>query len=487
MNPKFKNNKVSRSLQAILAGSDEEVKNEAGVSEMVAKSEEEKPVEEEVKEEKKEDEEVKDDEKSEEAEEETEEISEEEVESAKKEDEDEEEPEEVEEVEEEEVSEDEDEDEDEEPIAEEEIEEITDDEVEAAKKEMEDDDEEPEEIIDEDEEVAPEEQPIEEVMDEENTAEDEEEPDEDATTEAVASLVKAGFVCSLDGKGKICVTACGEPAEACDCGSEECPECNPKKEEEACVTLNPVTDEDKVEAEDVTCVQSGTEEKPFYTVLIKGMPTATICLEDQPNAEAIRGYFLSADYPRKLASAMAKGGVKNVLDTQKARMFTAMAEKSALAQAMKAEAKAEFDKQIAEAVTKMAEKFANSVKLAVAGMNKNFFTEDNDLKAATYAAFTELGCNEDVAYDKVNKVFAQADKYFDTVIAKAQELMGKSDEAFAEVAEMVANAGVASKPAKTFASALADGNNPVIAGMMQTQQKVEAKSESKIRTMRMFR
>ena len=485
MNPNIKNNKVSRSLQAILAGSDEEVKNEASVSEMVAEKEDnDEDVVEETKEETEEEPESSEDDSDDDDSEEVEEITEEEVESARKEseDEDEEEPVEIEDDDEEpvEISDDDSEDvesDDDEPIAEEDIEEITDDEVEAAREEQEDE-EEPEEVIDDDEDV--EEQPIEDAMDEENSAEEyEDEPDEDATTEAVASLVKSGFVCSLDGKGKICVTACGEPAE-------DCPECNPKKED-ACVTLNPVSDDDKVEAEDVTCVQSGTEEKPFYTVLIKGMPTAAICLEDQPNAEAIRGYFLSADYPRKLASAMAKGGVKNVLDTQKARMFVAKAEQSELAQSMKAEAKADFDKQIAEAVTKMAEKFANSVKLAVAGMNKNFFTEDNDLKAAAYAAFTELGCNESVAYDKVNKVFAQADKYFDTVIAKAQELMGKSDEAFAEVSEMVANAGIASKPAKTFATAMAEGNNPVIAGVMQDQQKVESKAESKIRTMRMFR
>ena len=42
MNPKFKNNKASRSLEAIIAGTDDE-KVESGISEMVADSEDEEP------------------------------------------------------------------------------------------------------------------------------------------------------------------------------------------------------------------------------------------------------------------------------------------------------------------------------------------------------------------------------------------------------------------------------------------------------------
>lgn len=474
----FKNDKASRSLTAILAGADDEVVETPVNTEEVSEDVEEP---EEVSEDGSE--EVEDVEEPEEIEE----ITDEEVEAARKSAEEvEDEPEEVSEDDSFEPSEDDEEVEDEDAIEDdeepEELVEITDEEVEAARKSMEEvSEDEDEDDIEDDEE--PEEVSVEDAMDEESNNEEvvDEPVDEEACTEAVACLVKNGFTCSIDEMGKIAVTACGEQCAE----PEEVESC----EKESVVTIRPVDASEKVEACDVCCVLNGEgSEKPFYTILIKGIPVATICLEDQPNAEAIRNYFLSNDYPRKLASAMAVSGVKDVLDTQKARMFAAAASKSDMAQSMKAEAKAEFDKQIAEAVIAAKDKFINAVKLAVAGMNKNFFQEDNNLKAATYAAFTELGCNADVAVDKVNKVFAEAESFFDTAIAKAQELMGKSDEAFAEVAEMVANAGIASRPAKTFASALESGNNPIIAGVQKSAEEkaTAAAVQSKIKAMRLF-
>ena len=460
MNPKFKNNKASRSLEAIIAGTDDE-KVESGISEMVADSEDEEP------------ESVEDVDEDEEPQEITDEdLVEEDSDEDDEEDDD-----------------DDDDDEDEEPIAEEEVEEITDEEVKAYKESVGCGDGEDCEDCDDDED--PEEQSIEDTMDEENSSEDEEddEPiDDEATTEAVASLVKAGFTCSVDGKGKIAVTACGEEVEGCDCEEVEGCDCNKKKEEEACVTLRPVAEGEKVDSKEVTAVLHGEDsENPSYTILISGTPVAAIYLQDQPNAEALRGYFLKNEYPRKLISAMAQGGVKEVLDTQHAKMFAAVANKSELAQAMKAEAKAEYDKQLSEAIAGVANKFASAVKLAVAGMNKNFFTEDNNLKAAAYASFTELGCDKAVAYEKVNKVFAEAESYFDTVVAKAMELMGKSDEAFNEISEMVATAGVANNQTTSFAQKLAEGNNPVIASVQKEEEVAQASTTAKIKSMRLFR
>lgn len=483
MNPtKIKNDKVSRSLKAILAGADEEcaktnesvacgneekqeIENEVDDAPSKAEeTEDEEPVEEEVvdsdadepeeiieeDEEPELDEEIDDED---EVVEEPEEITEEEVESAKKAKKEEDEPEEI-----------EDEEDDDEPISEEEVEEITEEEVQSARKEM-------EEVEDED-------MSVEEVMDEDSSDdeeldEEEEEADEEATTEAVASLVKKGFSCSIDNKGRIVVSGC-EKTEACDCGDENCPECKEEKEEEASVTLRPVDAEEKVDAEAVQTVLTGAEsESPFYTVLISGMPVATIALADQPNAEAIRAYFLSNKYPSKLATAMAMSGVKNVLDTQHAKMFTAAVSKTEIAQAMKAEAKADFDKQMSEAIIAMKDKFVSAVKLAVAGMNKNFFTEPNDLKGAAYAAFSSLGHDENIANEKTEAIIAEAGSFFDTAIAKATELMGKSDEAFAEISDMIAKAGVATRTVKTFASALEQGNNPVIASVMKQDEEVK--------------
>jgi len=510
-----KNDAASRSLTAILAGTDDE-EVQSNLNEMVADSEkpaeeqdsddvteeeveeveedDDEPISEEEVEEDEEESEDEDEEESDDADDddEVEEISEEEVESARKA------ADEVEEISEEEVESarreaeepiseeeiDDDDEDDDEPVEEENVEDIMDEESDDESEEEFDDDDEVEEISEEEVESARREaEEADGCGDEEAEACGDELVDDEAATEAVACLVKNGFTCSVDAEGKIAVTACGE-VDGCECGEPGCQECDEKKE--ASVTLRPVSDDEKVEASDICSVLSGAEsDKPFYTVLIKGMPVAAICLEDQPNAEAIRAYFLSNEYPKKLASAMATGGAKNVLDTLKARMFTAKACESELAQSMKAEAKAEFDEQIAKAVIAAKDKFINAVKLAVAGMNKNFFTEDNNLKAACYEAFAAQGMDASQAESRTNEVFAQADSYFETVIAKAQELMGKSDEAFEEITAMVANAGIAQRETKTFASALEQGNNPIVAAAMRDEQPKVA-TASVMKTKKLF-
>lgn len=512
MNPK-NNDKATRSLKAIMAGADESV---------ACGNEEKQEIQNEVDDAPSASEE-KDDESSEE---EPEEITDEEVESARKQMEDEgeeqpeldeevsedgeveEEPEEVEEEDEdavEEVDSDADddddgeepvevedesveEDEDEEPIEEAEI--ITEDEVNAYKAEHsadgdDDDDEEPIEVEDES---------VEEVMDEDSSddSEEDEEADEEATTSAVASLVKGGFSCHITPKGHIIVSGCDE-ANACECGSEECPECNGKEEkEEATTVLRPVDADEKVDAKEVACVLTAADsDKPFYSVLVKGMPVASIHLEDLPHCEEaqVRAYFLSNTYPEKLASAMQNQGIKSVLDIQHARPFVAAVNKTELAQAMKAEAKAEFDKQVAETVIAMKDKFNSAIKLAIAGMNKNFFTEPNDLKGAIYEAFASFGRNEDECTSMTESVIAEADSFFDTAIAKAQELMGVSDEAFKQISDMVATAGVATRKVGTFASALEKGNNPIVAGVMQVEEepkKTTASTQSILKGKKLF-
>lgn len=87
----------------------------------------------------------------------------------------------------------------------------------------------------------------------------------------------------------------------------------------------------------------------------------------------------------------------------------------------------------------------------------------------------------------MNKVFAEAESYFDTVVAKAMELMGKSDEAFNEISEMVATAGVANNQTTSFAQKLAEGNNPVIASVQKEEEVAQASTTAKIKSMRLFR
>jgi len=281
--------------------------------------------------------------------------------------------------------------------------------------------------------------------------------DDDSTSTALELLSNNGYSASIDEEGHIVVTGSGEPSNV--------------------EVVEDIPSDLTVAPSDVNLVlHESASEDPFYTVLIKGKPAASIHLEDQDDAENKKDFFISPEYPRTLTDAMVKAGVIPVLDAQKAKRFVASVETSALAKKMKSEAKAEMQKDVQKAVIAAKDKFIESVKLAIAGMNKNFFKNDNNLKASCYAAFSGLGLDEDEAQEKTEAIFSNSDDFFSSVVAKAQELMTYDETAFKTVASAVSEAGVGVRAVTTFEQKLTQGNSPIIAGAMA--QKVAASKET---------
>lgn len=289
--------------------------------------------------------------------------------------------------------------------------------------------------------------------------------DETATGSASELLASRGFQFETDACGRLCVTGCDETENNIE-------------------VVEDVPDDIQVAPSDVNLVlHESASEDPFYSVLIKGKPVASIHLKDQEKSEDEdkRGFFISSEYPKALTDAMVKGGVNPVLDSVNAKRFVASVKTSAVAEEMKKQAKLEMESEVKAAVVEMKDKFIECVKLAIAGMNKNFFTNVNDFKGAVYDAFAAFGANHDVASRETEKVFANSDSFFASVVDKAQELMGFDENSFKTVASAVSNSGVGHREVETFESKLMQGNNPVVAGFEKQEQQVTASAVSKKR------
>lgn len=284
-----------------------------------------------------------------------------------------------------------------------------------------------------------------------------------ATGSASELLASHGYQFETDACGKLCITGCDESENNVEVVEE-------------------VPDDIQIAPSDVNLVlHESASQDPFYSVLIKGKPVASIHLKDQEENEDDnkRNFFISSDYPKALTDAMVKGGVNSVLDSVNAKRFVASVKNSALAQAMKLEAKKEMEEEVKASIINAKEKFIESVKVALAGMNKNFFNTENDMKGAVYSAFANFGAAKDVALKETEKVFAQADSFFNAVVDKAQELMGFDEQSFKTVASAISTSGVGNREVETFESKLVKGNNPVVASSFaNAEEKVTASATS---------
>jgi len=169
------------------------------------------------------------------------------------------------------------------------------------------------------------------------------------------------------------------------------------------------------------------------------MPVAAVHLEDQSNPNEAAGFFVSDDYGEALSDAIAKHGTRSVLAGVKARLFINKIDQHALARRMKNKAEATMKSKYENKVLGMTERFLDSLRIAVAGFNKNLWNGDNELKAALDDEFSRLGITNPTPY--IEAAFERAgDTFFEDLIAKASELHAKSDETLDEFRKMVSEA-----------------------------------------------
>jgi predicted RNA-binding Zn-ribbon protein involved in translation (DUF1610 family) len=202
--------------------------------------------------------------------------------------------------------------------------------------------------------------------------------------------------------------------------------------------LTPISKDDTFTANDVQMAFYNGNNDPAWTVLIKGSPVATIKLSDQPRAQEIAELFTKDEYAQNVAKALIECGPKEVLDQVKARYFANKIEESALATQIYEKVKAELANAQKTALATMKEDFKSCIATVLAGMNRNFWKDtENPLKGALFVKLhDELGISDPTSI--IESAFeASANTYFDIVLSKAIEFMGKTPEAREEIAQAI--------------------------------------------------
>lgn len=333
----------------------------------------------------------------------------------------------------------EDESEEDEDLTEEDLEELagmSDEELDAALDEMEADGE-----FEEDED-SDEEDEDEEDLDEEEL-EDLESEFEDADWDEEVESALASAEEEVDAEDE------ADANEDCDAEEDEEFDLEEEDEDEGFEAEALVADLDHLESEGVSAADvemrlyAGESENPYWNITVASEPVGRIYLQDQENPERVRKLFVSTAYSQTTASAIANHGLKAVLGSAKCKLFVAKAQESELAIATEEKVRAEVTANYEEAMAGVTDKFSSALSVALAGSNKNFFAGDNKLKGGIFEALTEVGASEQDALALTERVIAKyAPAFFDSMIVKAEELMGLDESAFQAIASSVEAAGL---------------------------------------------
>ena len=193
-----------------------------------------------------------------------------------------------------------------------------------------------------------------------------------------------------------------------------------------------------VAAEDVVMsLYNADQDNPHWNIDIQGRPVARVELASQPKPEEVRSTFLSGPYAENIAQAMAKVGVVDVLSAINAKPYAAKIEAGTLAEKVRAKVEAEYEERLAAAVGTLRDRFMTAARIALAGYNNNFFRgEDHQLKAAIWSELGRIGVR-----DAAGLIEASFDEgsvpFFESVMAKAEELMDLPDEARDAIAKAI--------------------------------------------------
>jgi len=193
-----------------------------------------------------------------------------------------------------------------------------------------------------------------------------------------------------------------------------------------------------VAAEDVVMsLYNADQDNPHWNIDIAGRPVARVELASQPKPEEVRSTFLSGPYAENIAQAIAKVGVAEVLSAINAKPYAAKIEAGTLAEKIRAKIEAEMEEKLAEAIGSLRDRFLTAAKIALSGYNNNFFRgEDHQLKAALWSELGRIGVRD--AAGLIEASFEEGSvPFFESVLAKAEELMDLPDEARDAIAKAI--------------------------------------------------
>lgn len=180
----------------------------------------------------------------------------------------------------------------------------------------------------------------------------------------------------------------------------------------------------------------------WWNVTVAGIPAARIT-KDHLNEE-VHAFFATDDFARNIKSAVASEGLMPVLNGAQAEFYATAYLQSEATEQIRETVEASMKEDVTERLATMRDDFLECVDMSIAGIDKNFWPAiGNPIKASLFEQMEEAGVDSEVAMEIIEASFAKGGAaHFQAVVAKAVELMDKSQETRDDLRETIGSAGV---------------------------------------------
>lgn len=194
--------------------------------------------------------------------------------------------------------------------------------------------------------------------------------------------------------------------------------------------------------EDVEFVLHASKSNPVWNVIVAGVPAARLALSSYGDgAEEVRSFFTTKQFVDGVKRAMASEGVLGLLDKSNAEYYANAYKSSEVFAEARAHAERIGNQKVTAATSGLREDFVDAMKIAAAGMDKNFFQKPNALKRSLFIALSGVGVQQPAAL--IESVFAEASSdYFETLAETAEEFLDMPSEARETLRNTIENSGV---------------------------------------------
>jgi hypothetical protein len=203
-------------------------------------------------------------------------------------------------------------------------------------------------------------------------------------------------------------------------------------------------------------------DNPFWNIDISGQPIAQVSLKDQPRTEEIRSSFVSEQYALGVSQAIEKVGLKEVLKSVNAKLWSNEIQNAEVVKQAHEAAKATFEDAYKQKAAELTDRVFECMAIVAAGMDKNFYPEvGNPLKEALWMKIRECGIADPLP--TIEAAFNQgATDWFKAILDKSMAYLNMNPEALAEIKKAISSADtikpeeVEAAQGETLAQHLAD-------------------------------
>jgi len=188
---------------------------------------------------------------------------------------------------------------------------------------------------------------------------------------------------------------------------------------------------------DLTLFNENSDD-PHYVVTANGYPIAEIRQSDQNFKGGFSDLFLRPAYKNSIREGIKVFGPVQALHEVKARFYATAAYEGEVAEVLKQDITAGLERQQKERLAELKDNYLNVASMVLEGSIKNFWGE-NELKAALQAQMRKVGISENTSIDLIEGAWREAAApYFQSVLEKADELMGAHPDVMKHYAEQIA-------------------------------------------------